>query len=79
MLKIGRIILGILMILIGLPGLVFPIIPGTVFIVAGILILSVDVPLIDRLVLWVGRRYPKLGRTLEKFRAKLKERNGQEQ
>ena len=72
MLKILRLILGAILILIGLPGLILPIIPGTVLILAGIIILSADLPFFDRIIVWIEKRYPKLGRAIKKARKTLR-------
>jgi uncharacterized membrane protein YbaN (DUF454 family) len=66
--KLGRLILGVILILIGLPGLILPIIPGTVLILAGILLLSTDLPFFDRLLARLENRHPKLDQAMKKVR-----------
>jgi uncharacterized membrane protein YbaN (DUF454 family) len=71
MLKIVRLIVGITLILIGLPGLILPLLPGSVLILAGILLLTVDLPLFDQLVSRIEPRYPKRAKSLRKIREVL--------
>jgi hypothetical protein len=51
-----RIILGICMILVGIVGLILPIMPGWVFIIPGLIILGDYFPPIRRLLAWARRK-----------------------
>ena len=51
-----RIVLGILLILVGLVGLILPVMPGWVFIIPGLIILGDYFPPIHRLLIWVRKK-----------------------
>jgi len=57
--------------LIGVVGLVAPIIPGWLFIALGALLLSPDLPFFARLVDRVERRFPALQGALRRFRRRF--------
>lgn len=57
MTKILRICAGVGLILIGLVGLIMPIMPGWVFIIPGLLILAEYFPWARRLVDWAKEKY----------------------
>jgi len=63
---------GVILILLGIPGLVLPILQGWLFLALGALLLSIDVPIFDRLVRWIEERVPPIKKTLERFRSFLK-------
>ena len=63
-----RICGGTLLLLIGLTGLILPIMPGWIFIAPGLLLLSADVPPIRRRLRYLERRYPWLRQMLDKLR-----------
>lgn len=67
----ARITLGILFLVLGVLGLLLPIMPGWLFIALGILVLSPDVPLFRRMVHWLETRFPRLHEPLEKMRGFL--------
>ncbi len=56
-----RIIVGIGLLLIGLAGLILPIMPGWVFIIPGLIILGDYFPPIRRLLKWAKRRLDASG------------------
>jgi uncharacterized protein len=58
-------------IVLGLAGLVLPILPGWIFIALGILLLADDIPLFRRLIDKVERRWPQTHRTLHTARGWL--------
>jgi uncharacterized membrane protein YbaN (DUF454 family) len=64
--------LGALLIIVGIPGLVLPILQGWLFIAVGALLLSVDVPFFDRMVRWLEEKIPQLKKPLERVRNFLK-------
>ncbi|MCL4500369.1 MAG: hypothetical protein M1438_00755 [Deltaproteobacteria bacterium] len=57
------------MIFIGISGLVLPVIPGILFLILGILVLSIDLPLIERMLNRIELRYPQAGKTIRKLRS----------
>jgi uncharacterized membrane protein YbaN (DUF454 family) len=66
-----RLIVGVIMILIGIPGLVLPVIPGILFIVLGIIVLSIDLPMIKGMLDRMELRYPEVGKRLKKLRSMI--------
>ena len=66
----AKIALGALFILIGLLGLVLPLLQGLFFLAAGLLLLSEAVPPLRRKLRNVEERYPKLHRMLRRLRRK---------
>jgi hypothetical protein len=57
--RIGRVIVGVVLIVIGILGCILPIIPGIPFLVAGVALIGIDHPLIrpfrERVERWRGR------------------------
>jgi uncharacterized membrane protein YbaN (DUF454 family) len=72
-----RISLGIILILLGIPGLVLPILQGWLFLALGALLLSIDIPWFERVVLWIENRVPPIKKPLERIRNFLKRTNHQ--
>ncbi|MFP3868662.1 MAG: hypothetical protein ACLFUU_10980 [Desulfobacteraceae bacterium] len=66
--RIIRISLGTILMLLGIPGLVLPILQGWLFLALGALLLSVDLPFFERLVLWIEKRVPRVKKPLERLR-----------
>jgi uncharacterized protein YqgC (DUF456 family) len=64
--------LGAILIIVGIPGLVLPILQGWLFIAVGALLLSVDVPFFDRIVRWIEEKVPQLKKPLDRVRNFLK-------
>lgn len=52
-------------ILIGVAGLVLPVLQGVLFICVGLLILAQEVPWAERLLARIKKKYPKVGNVLE--------------
>ena len=73
-----RISLGTILILLGIPGLVLPILQGWLFLALGALLLSVDIPLFDRLVSWIEKKVPPVKKPVERLRNYLKGSEKQE-
>lgn len=73
--RIIRIAIGLVLVVIGLAGLVFPIVPGFLFLLAGALCLAPDLPLLGRIINWIEKRSPKFGAKLKQARAWLRENN----
>ncbi|NLI83675.1 MAG: hypothetical protein GX443_18620 [Deltaproteobacteria bacterium] len=71
-----RISLGILFLLLGLLGLVLPLMPGWLLIALGVISLAPDVPVFNRLVLWLEKRFPSLRKGIAKTRAFLERYGG---
>ena len=59
-LRAGRIVAGVLLVILGISGIVLPVLQGILFIVLGIGLLSVDIPAVrrwrERLVAWFHHR-----------------------
>jgi uncharacterized membrane protein YbaN (DUF454 family) len=70
--QIVRISLGIIAIILGLVGLVVPILQGWLFLALGALLLSVDIPFFERIVTWIENRIPPVKKPVERFRNYLR-------
>jgi uncharacterized membrane protein YbaN (DUF454 family) len=70
-----RISLGTILILLGIPGLVLPILQGWLFLALGALLLSIDIPWFERMVLWIENRVPPIKKPLERMRNFLRRTN----
>ena len=66
-----RIALGSIFLILGIAGLVLPILQGWLFISLAVIILSRDIPFFARLEDRVAVRFPKAGRLAEKVRRYL--------
>jgi uncharacterized membrane protein YbaN (DUF454 family) len=66
--RVFRIILGSLVLLLGVAGLVLPILQGWLLIALGALLLSKDIPFFARVVRWVKTRFPEVSRTGERLK-----------
>jgi hypothetical protein len=71
MTRIARISFGIFCIFLGLPSLVLPILPGWLFLAVGLLLLSIDLPFLDRLIRRLEQRFPSIKKPLERLRRYL--------
>ncbi len=63
------------LLLLGVVGLVLPVLQGWILIAVGALLLAPDVPLFTRLVAWIERRVPAVGGTLRRLRRRLGRRS----
>jgi len=63
LLSILRPFLGWLLIILGIFGLVLPILQGWLFLALGAFFLSPDIPLFARIFYWIERRYPNIQKT----------------
>jgi uncharacterized protein len=70
--RIIRNSLGVILILLGIPGLILPVLQGWLFLAVGAMLLSVDVPFFDRMVRWIEEKVPSLKKPLERGRTFLK-------
>jgi uncharacterized protein len=66
--KILIYVVGWTFIVIGIAGLVLPILQGILFICVGLLILSKELPWADRLLIKLRKKYPRIGGILEDAR-----------
>lgn len=66
--RIFRLTLGLLFFALGLVGLVVPILQGWLFLALAALVLSRDIPILTRLVDWIGRRFPALQHPIQRWR-----------
>jgi uncharacterized membrane protein YbaN (DUF454 family) len=73
--RLTRITLGFICILLGLPSLVLPILPGWLFLAIGVLLLSVDLPFFEHLVQWLEKRIPGIKKPVERLRQFLQDAN----
>jgi uncharacterized membrane protein YbaN (DUF454 family) len=64
--------LGVILILLGIPGLILPVLQGWLFLAVGAVLLSVDIPFFDKMVRWIEDRVPQLKKPLERVRNFLK-------
>lgn len=76
--RVIRIALGVVFMLLGVPGLFLPILQGWLFLALGALCLSVDLPIFHKVVRRVEARFPKLRRPMERLRRFLEGPEGQE-
>ena len=76
--QIVRISLGSIAIILGLVGLVVPILQGWLFLALGALLLSVDIPFFDRIVTWIENRIPPVKKPVERLRDYLRNSKKQE-
>ena len=70
--QIVRLSLGTVLLLLGMAGMVLPVLQGWLFLALGALVLSVDIPIFDRLVRWIENRVPQVKKPLERLRNFLK-------
>ena len=70
--RIVRISLGCIAIVLGLVGLVVPILQGWLFLALGGILLSVDVPFFDRVVTWIEDRVPPVKKPVKRLRDYLR-------
>ena len=71
MAKVFRIIIGVALLLLGLVGLVLPILQGWLLLAIGCIVLSVDIPYIRNIIVLIYRRFPYLKHPLKKWRSWL--------
>lgn len=60
--------MGLVLIILGLVGLVVPILQGWLFLALGALVLSPDIPLFARMVDWIEKRFPAIKDQVQRFR-----------
>lgn len=69
--KAIRLIIGVLFLVVGIAGLVLPVIPGTIFILLGLLAFSTVYEPVGRLFKRLENRYPHLHKHLAHWKDKL--------
>lgn len=57
--------------MLGIAGLVLPVLQGWLFIAVGAVLLAPDVPLFARLICWIEGRFPRLRRAVQRVRERL--------
>jgi uncharacterized protein len=67
-----RIFAGIVLIILGLVGLIVPVLQGWLFLALGALVLSPDIPLFARMVDWIEKRVPAIKDKIQRMRQFLK-------
>lgn len=63
--------IGWFLLLLGIAGLVLPVLQGWLFIIMGMLVLAPEVPFIDRLLKRLLHRFPRLEKKLDHVRTRL--------
>jgi uncharacterized membrane protein YbaN (DUF454 family) len=66
-----RRVAGILLVLLGIVGLLMPILPGWLFLIPGAVLLGFDVPKMLRFLGHLEQRFPRFGRPLGAARRRL--------
>ena len=67
--RLIRIVLGCLLLLLGLAGLVLPVLQGWLFLAMGVIVLSRDIPLFAQIEHRITARFPRAGRLVNRLRA----------
>ncbi|MEN9551635.1 MAG: hypothetical protein RI935_12 [Candidatus Parcubacteria bacterium] len=70
--KLLHITLGSIFVILGVLGMIFPIVHGTVFLIIGVIILSFESVTLENKILSLVKKYPKLDHLYEKFNKKLR-------
>jgi len=58
-------------VVLGIVGLVLPVLQGLLFIAIGLLLLSPDIPAFARFLSWVERRFPRLRSLIQSARGRI--------
>ncbi len=70
-----RHVFGWTFLVLGLAGLVLPVLQGWLFIAIAAFLLAPDVPLFARLLCWIQDRFPRLRRVVHRLRARFSGRH----
>ncbi|MFO7903633.1 MAG: hypothetical protein ACQESR_07365 [Planctomycetota bacterium] len=73
-----RHVVGILFIVLGVVGLVLPILQGILFLGIGTLLLAPDIPFFHRLSQRVERRFPRIGRAAHRWHQRFRKEEEEE-
>lgn len=68
---IFRQVMGWFFIVLGVVGLFLPVLQGILFLAVGFLLLSRDIPVFRRLVIWFKKKYPAMRKPLKGFNSWL--------
>jgi uncharacterized membrane protein YbaN (DUF454 family) len=63
--------LGWILLVLGVAGLVLPVLQGWLFIALAALLLAPDIPIFARLLNWIEARFPGLRHPIQRLRARL--------
>jgi uncharacterized membrane protein YbaN (DUF454 family) len=66
-----RLTFGFLFLMLGLLGLVFPVLQGWLFLALGAILLSRDLPFFNRVIARIKGRFPGIGQAAERLRKQL--------
>lgn len=66
-----RLVVGCILLVGGVILIPFPIIPGTIFIIGGLLVLSPFLPFMHRVMVWLERKYPALHKAVHQLDKKM--------
>jgi uncharacterized membrane protein YbaN (DUF454 family) len=69
--SVVRHVLGWSLLVLGIAGLVLPVLQGWLFIALAALLLAPDVPVFARLLGWIEHRFPALRHPIQRLRARL--------
>jgi len=69
--RVVRHVLGWGLLLLGIAGLVLPVLQGWLFIALAALLLAPDVPIFARLLNWIENRFPALRHPIRRVRARI--------
>ncbi|MCK9275752.1 MAG: hypothetical protein M0P57_11760 [Syntrophales bacterium] len=64
--RVSRIALGVMFLILGIAGFIFPILQGWLFVAIGAILLSRDIPLFRRLIKWIDHRFPRIWRAADR-------------
>lgn len=71
--RIVRLVVGWTFLVLGIIGLVLPVLQGLLFLAVGVLMLAPDVPMFGKVVSWIRRRYPRIGKKAGRIVDKIEE------
>lgn len=69
--KIGRIFIGWVFVTVGVIGVIFPIMPGWVFLISGVVMLAKDVPFFAGWICRVENRFPRVRKFILRIHGKV--------
>lgn len=75
--KMLRLIVATVLLIIGIAGIVLPVLHGLIFLAAAGILFSFEVPFVHKLICWIQRRYPKAGQWIIRTRLWMA-KNGKE-